>query len=685
MRVSQGRWFRLAIAAGVLWLAFYGTWLAFGPSSPHARMVFGDTAYDVPIAAAAALAAVAWRRSERESRIFWGLVALSNVLWLAGEVLWSVRELGSGSVPFPWWTDVGYLTSYVLLIPALLRARRPSLRAERLAPFLDALLVTGGLVLLWWLVVLRPLTIAADLGSLVGLAYPLLGLILLGLLIALELLPARRLRITFVLFSAAVASTAVTDGLYTHAVITHTYLSGAWLDLGWQLEAVLLALAAVAAIARVDRTRDEQLLRRPRRLSPLAVVSGALLLVLAGLITEGSADHLTVGVAAAATFLATLAVVRVGVALRSAARRGELHEPETGLYRSEYFFDQLRCRLIQLRYYGDPFAVALVGCDNPAAGRAAYDELARRMHEASRELDSVCRLDDETLVLLLPGVEAEQALALADHLRLVGSATDRTTVSIGVAAVAEPAGEDEILERAEAALKASRTLGGNQVRGAPDDLTLFADGRLDGERLELLSSFARMVDRRENDFGDEASCVASLAEALAFKLGLDPEVAERARIAGLLHDLGKIALPEQLLRKAGPLDDDEWTRLVGHTSRGADIADSVAAVRRIAPAIAAHHERWDGGGYPRSLAREEIPLEARIVAVADAYISMRSPRAYRSSLGAVNAMKEVFLQSGKQFDPTVVNAFFDLVSDRSLDEIIGALAELPALAADDDI
>jgi putative nucleotidyltransferase with HDIG domain len=174
-----------------------------------------------------------------------------------------------------------------------------------------------------------------------------------------------------------------------------------------------------------------------------------------------------------------------------------------------------------------------------------------------------------------------------------------------------------------------------------------------------------MVDRRENALGDESSRVRTLAEALALRVGLGPQGAMRVGLAGLLHDLGKVELPDLLLQKAAPLDREEWSRMRAHARRGAEIVTSLAGLRELAPVIAAHHEHWDGTGYPEGLTAEAIPLEARIVAVADAYISMLSPRAYRGPLSELNTKKEFLQESGKQFDPTVVHALFELLADHS--------------------
>jgi two-component system, cell cycle response regulator len=660
-RFASKRSFELAVAGGALWLVLYASWLALGPSSAHARMVFGNTVYLAPIVAATLLAGLAWRRSDPAARPFWALVAVSNTIWLAAEVMWSSYDFARGAVPFPWWPDVGYLSSYVLLIPALLTARRPSMRAERLGALVDALLVTGSVAFLWWLVILSPLPIGADLTSLVGLAYPMLGLVLLGLVVALELLPARPSRTTLGLFTAAVVSTAVTDGLYTSAVITNTYVSGAWLDLGWQLEAVLLSLTAVSAIAHLDVARSGELLRRPPRLNPVVPLGLALAVAAGTLAAESAHHHVTRDVLLGCLLLTGLVAGRLALMLRHSRLNAGLREPETGLYTLAYFSDQLSCRIAQLRYYGEPFSVTLIGHDDRAADTKA---LAGGLRSVLRDVDAVCRIDSETIGVLMPLAGPAEARALAEMVRFTVGA-GRSTVSVGVSSLVEPTTPHELLDGAWGALGAARRLGGNQVRTAHDDLVLFGPGALEEQTLSLLAGFAQMVDRRENALGDESSRVRTLAEALALRVGLGPQGAMRVGLAGLLHDLGKVELPDLLLQKAAPLDREEWSRMRAHARRGAEIVKSLAGLRELAPVIAAHHEHWDGTGYPEGLTAEAIPLEARIVAVADAYISMLSPRAYRGPLSELNTKKEFLQESGKQFDPTVVHALFELLADHS--------------------
>ncbi len=158
---------------------------------------------------------------------------------------------------------------------------------------------------------------------------------------------------------------------------------------------------------------------------------------------------------------------------------------------------------------------------------------------------------------------------------------------------------------------------------------------------------------------DHSVRVANIARAIAVELGLSDLDVEAVQWAGLLHDLGKLAVPQHILDKLGPLTDPEWTEVRRHPSVGSEILNSLSTdLRPVAAAVRAHHERWDGGGYPDGLAGEEIPLAGRIVAVADVYDALTHRRRYRPHVFASDAaMTHLVDRAGSHFDDSVVRAF----------------------------
>jgi two-component system cell cycle response regulator len=167
--------------------------------------------------------------------------------------------------------------------------------------------------------------------------------------------------------------------------------------------------------------------------------------------------------------------------------------------------------------------------------------------------------------------------------------------------------------------------------------------------------------------------VAALAVEVARRLGIDEDETERLAIAAELHDVGKIAIPRSILRKAGPLDADEWDFIKRHTLIGERIAQSAPALAGVAGMIRSSHERWDGAGYPDQLAGDKIPLAAQIVFVCDAYAAMTSNRCYKPAMSQVEANAELERNSGTQFAPAVVEAFLAVQ--------LAALAEPAAVLA----
>jgi HD-GYP domain-containing protein (c-di-GMP phosphodiesterase class II) len=188
------------------------------------------------------------------------------------------------------------------------------------------------------------------------------------------------------------------------------------------------------------------------------------------------------------------------------------------------------------------------------------------------------------------------------------------------------------------------------------ELRWLIDGRDRAACLRAASSLAHAVDARDAYTGSHSYVVGELAARVAIRMGLEHEEIELLRLAGSLHDLGKLAIPEEILRKPGPLTEAERLVLERHPQIAFRMLDSLG-VEPVADWILHHHERWDGTGYPHRLSRNDIPLGARILFVADAYDAMTTDRVYRGGLSHFRALAELDRCSGTQFDPNVVEAF----------------------------
>lgn len=226
---------------------------------------------------------------------------------------------------------------------------------------------------------------------------------------------------------------------------------------------------------------------------------------------------------------------------------------------------------------------------------------------------------------------------------------------VGVLQLLNPVGkekfENEDLERMR--------LFAGPLGQAIDNARLYS--ALKSQYLSTVTALAEAVEKRDPYTGGHVRRVVQYSILLGFELGLAPEELDRLRLASALHDVGKIAVPDHVLRKPAPLDDDEVVLMKRHTIDGAEIVARIPELRDILPGVRSHHERLDGRGYPDGLLDAQIPLTARIIAVADTYDAMTTSRPYRIALDAARAEDEIRRGAGSQFCPLVVGAFEKLV------------------------
>ena len=173
---------------------------------------------------------------------------------------------------------------------------------------------------------------------------------------------------------------------------------------------------------------------------------------------------------------------------------------------------------------------------------------------------------------------------------------------------------------------------------------------------ETVLAFVRAVDAKDPYTAGHSLRVSEYATAIAEQMGLSAADVDRIRWAALLHDLGKLAVPEDVLRKPGELTDAEWALMRTHPVKSAQIIEGIATYRDYVPGVRQHHERYDGKGYPEGLSGDEVCLDARIIAVADTYEAMTSDRPYRPALSPADALEAIRREAGSQFDPAVVAA-----------------------------
>ena len=306
-------------------------------------------------------------------------------------------------------------------------------------------------------------------------------------------------------------------------------------------------------------------------------------------------------------------------------------------------------------------------------GDLALQRVARLLCEGKRQIDAAARVGGEEFALIVPDIERDGAFALAERLRMAlreAFANDPTplTISFGVSVYPEH-GETAaaLLHAADQALYAAKQSGRNRtVHHSPalrDELRTPSDLHdIQGERFVVaVLDLAEAVDLRFSGSARHSETVGRYAEMMARELGLPERRVSRIRLAGILHDIGKAGIPNSILHKPGPLTEEEYEQIKRHPELGAQIIEHVS-LSDVREWVAAHHERPDGLGYPLGIHAGAIPLEARIVAVADAYEAMTSDRPYRDSIGYDAALAELRHGAGTQFDAHVVNAFIAVLT-----------------------
>ena len=378
----------------------------------------------------------------------------------------------------------------------------------------------------------------------------------------------------------------------------------------------------------------------------------------------------------------------------------------TGIPNRESLLVTLGTEIEKATRHYRPLSVAFIDIDRfkpvndtygHKTGDAVLQRVAQLISSSIRVGDTFGRYGGEEFMLILPETRPEDAVTLAEELRalvmqeplhLVGDQEIRITISLGIAgARGSELQIDMLVDRADAAMYAAKSLGRNRtylfrdvdegarVRRAPISAEHRAQAAAIGQWASdtAIQALASVLAPQPAHHGRPSDMITSLATGLALELGLPTEEIERIRIAALLHDLGNIAIPDELLDQATRLSGTQWQTIGEHPRIGQVILEQATSLREAIPVVLHHHERFNGGGYPHGLKGNEIPLGARIVAVADAYHAMVHDRPYQKALTHPAALAELRLHAGTQFDPVIVEAFCTLyatdVPPDGLDEV----------------
>jgi len=360
------------------------------------------------------------------------------------------------------------------------------------------------------------------------------------------------------------------------------------------------------------------------------------------------------------------------------AMRLALTDPLTGLGNHRSFHERLQRELVVAEEKHTSLALCLVDFDdlksvNDQFGHPVGDLVLGQVASRLRQGGEAFRLGGDEFAVLLPKQDERQATAVARSIVERVAALDvagvgPVTVSAGVAMYpSHGSGRDELIRLADSALYWAKKDGKNRVRAYAAESILranleqFADTPDRAAQYRAAESLAKAVDERDAYTGSHSQRVGEYSARIARRLGADESAVELTRLAGNLHDLGKLAIPEDVLRNPDSLSEAERLMLERHPQIGYRMLESLG-VHPVAEWVLHHHERWDGAGYPSRLSGDQIPLGSRIIFVADAYDAMTSDRAYRTAIPHEDALAELERCAGTQFDPAVVKALVEELS-----------------------
>lgn len=364
----------------------------------------------------------------------------------------------------------------------------------------------------------------------------------------------------------------------------------------------------------------------------------------------------------------------------------------TGLYNHRYFQQRLREEIQRAERYESTLCLAMLDvdyfkCYNDTHGHPRGDEIlvevARLIRENIRGTDVAARYGGEEFAIIFVEMDMAVAEEVAERLRRAIEAFEfpgeecqpggRLTVSIGLACYpGDAATADELIKKADEALYRAKRLRRNVVvayHSVLEDLKRLeaappaGAAEEDDTVLETIEAVLMAIDQKDRYTHGHAERTMRYAEALARKLGLPEERVRLVKYAAFIHDIGKLKIPKEILNKSRPLTEEERQIIKLHSLYGVGMIEPLQNLQRVIPIIKHHHERYDGTGYPDGLKGEEIDLEARILALADAFDAMRSARPYRGPMTLQEAIEEVKRGAGTQFDPKLVDAFIEAVRE----------------------
>jgi two-component system cell cycle response regulator len=612
--------------------SFFNVWV-YNALMVLACVVAGSHAYLVP-----------------QERTPWAVVTLALASWTFGELWYAIFQPES----YPSMADAGYIGFYPLLyvgIVLLLRSRTRSIAGTLWLDGLTAALAAAAI----GAAVIVELVLESTEGSastvVTNLSYPLGDVLLLSAVFGVFALtgwhPGRR----WLLLGLGALATAAADTIYLFQSAEGSYVEGTWVDALWPASLLLIAGAAWMP----DRTRE----RLDVEGRPLLAVPAVCALVATGILVYDHFVRLNILAIVLATATLGLVVLRLGLTFRENRRLFELTHQEattdalTGLGNRRQLLADLD-RLLRGPSV-QPTLLMIFDLDgfkgyNDTFGHPAGDSLLSRLGSKLAtvpEEGAAYRLGGDEFCLIAPIREGEAEPLIDRACEALTERGEGFEIGTSFGAIVLP---DEAVDASHALQVADERLYAQKYRRR-------------GESDRTMAALLEALSLREPDLQAQLAGLGALAGDVGRMLGLRRDELEELDRVAQLHDLGKLAVPDEILSKPGPLDEREWAFVRQHTIVGERILRASPALRSIASIVRATHENWDGSGYPDRAAGEEIPLAARIVYACNAFVAMTTDRPYRNALPVEEALSELMRCAGTQFDPTVIRVLVVCVRD----------------------
>ena len=358
----------------------------------------------------------------------------------------------------------------------------------------------------------------------------------------------------------------------------------------------------------------------------------------------------------------------------------------TGLYNRRHFYEVLETEMYRTERYGRPFSLVVLDLDGfkeyndrfgHTNGDAVLRSLAQTLKSALRKADMAFRYGGDEFAIILPATDADRAKKIMGRVRLKWLQMTKAQhfiletplgFSAGIAQYPENAETaDGLVFLADTALCHAKIRGGYACR-LVSDLGILSPDVLHAATMDQVSALAATVDARDPYTYGHSRRVAAISETLGKAIGLSKRELADLHVTALLHDIGKVGIPDSILTKPGKPTEDEWELIKKHSAEGARIVGYVKGLSVLVPTVLHHHERYDGTGYPGGLKGEDIPLTARIISIADAYDTMSTPRLYRDVMSHDEALEELRRHSGTQFDPELVKTLCQAMNEAIKDD-----------------